>query len=936
MPTKDEIQSQLDELIQKRDQLVKEKQLGELTQQRDMLKSAVEEKRFMLVEEAKSLGLKKVEEAFGTIVAESVSPFKSAIKHYGSERLKAIDTVDDAIKNPGFWKTPLGIAAGTLQYVMSPITAAAKAFVGEPLQKGTEELLNTNRVGNVEGPLTEDPITEAEKLISKDVSKFVGKLGEEAVYFLTPGKTLKEAIALRGKTPSEIAAINWSRKGTAPALEKLPAKESEIAAKEAPVVAEISVGEKALAEAATPAAGTIGALKEITEANLKNPVVEETTAAAMDYLKTNYDTSKRLYKNIADGVAAGEINPSFLPEVLAKHELSPAEFAKVYVDTVSGAGKKLRYHSIVAKELNKVFADTPEALDLFAKHYSETPKTAVDKFLSAMMETENIRRAMMVGQVATAMRNISSQGVRTLVGAFDESMQSVAKKMFGGPLETKESVLDGLNTVYAGISRLSPTRRARLTEILEQNSDVVSTLKFVSEPVNEVGFGKISGMINALNRGQEFFFRRLGFEAKLRTLLDKRGLDYNTINPKHIPDGLVEEAVNYSLEMTFAASPKSSLAAQWVRNMSQLPFTLIQPFPRFNYANAIPFLLDHSPLGYLHAVSPRSLKSLASGNPDEFAKAASRATIGTLALEGAMRLRQSEHAGERWYEIKVGDNKDGSAKMIDTRAYAPFSTYLLAGEALTHPERLKPSDFLMAAIGMNRVAGTGLVLTDWMRSTTGEALEKQVKNFAGQYMASFFTPARTISDVRGAIDQEENVVRDPRSSPLLSPILMNLPMFSQIVPEQTLATKVGRMQKAEDIGPIPGGIMRQFTGISARTKNAVEREIDSLGIEYSRISPRTGSDKADRIVKSYMAPYIQLVSQKLLNSDSYKNSPEEVKTLMILGMFTEARKKAQMKLAISHPQLSINIQIERLGKEKQKLVENKMNQLGINLGNKGE
>lgn len=933
MPTREEMQTQLDGLIQQRDQMVKEKQVGELSQQRDLLKAAVEEKRFALVEEAKSTGMKKIEDAFGTVVSEAVSPFKSMVQHYSQERLKAIDTVDQAIQNQSWWKTPLGIAAGTLQYVMSPITAIAKGAVGEPIQKATEELLTTNRVGNVEGPLTQDPITESEKIISKNVSQFVGKLGEEAVYFITPGKTLREAVALRGKSPAEIEAINFARKGTAPVLEKFESPTTAPLAKEVvPVAKETSAGEGLLAKSTTPATDTVGALSESTQATLKTNVVEETTNAALDYLKTNYDSSQRLYKNIANGIAGGEINPSFLPEVLAKHDLSPAEFAKVYVDTISTSGKQLRYHSLLAKKLQDVFSDNPEALELFAKHYEEIPVTATDKLINAMMGMENTRRALMVGQIATGMRNIASQGVRTLVGAFDESMQSVAKQMFGGPLDTKESILDGLNTVYAGISRIRPEKRTRLAEILDQNQELVSTLKFISEPVHEVGFGKVSGMFNALNKAQEFFFRRIAFESKLRTMLGKNGLDYNIINPKQIPEGFVEEASNYALEMTFAAAPKSPLAAQWIRGMSQLPFTLIQPFPRFNFANAIPFMLDHSPLGYLHAVSPSSLRELASGNPNQFAKAASRATIGTLALEGAVRLRQSEYAGERWYEVKIGENKDGSEKVIDTRSYAPFSTYLLAGEAIAHPERLKPSDFLMAAIGMSRVAGTGLVMTDWLRATTGESLEKQVKNFAGQYMASFFTPMRTASDIRGTMNSDENVVRDPRSSPLLAPIMLNLPMFSQAVPEQTSATKVGRMAKAEDFGSIPGGLMRQFTGISARTKNAIEREIDNLGIEYSRISPRSGDDKADRIIKSYMAPYIQLLSPKLLGADSYKNAPSEVKTLMVLGMFNEAQKKAQMKLAVTHPQLAINIQVQRLGAEKQKLVTDRLDQMGIQLG----
>lgn len=916
MPTKEELKSQLDALIAERDAIVKQKQISELEQKRDFLKGALEEKKFELVEQAKSAGMKKIEDAFGTIVSQAVKPFSNMKQYYQSERMSALKTVDDAIKNPSFWKTPLGIAAGTLQYVMSPISAVAKT-AGAAVEEATGELLKTPMV-NVEDAAQRDPLTEAEKTIAGDVAKFVGKLGEEAVYFVPIGKTLKSALNYR--TPSAVELDIPKYGGKAPDLE-----ESFKTVKVKPKVTQ--TGESILEVTPLPQMETAGSLKEITKPAMRDEVVKGITEASEEALRGSYDDSKRLFKNIAEKLSVGEINPEFLPDVLSRHNLSASEFAKIYVDTVSGAGRKLAYHSVLAKKLTEVFADNPEALELLSRHYKETPLTTVDKIIQGWVGMENVRRGLLVGQMATSMRNIFSQAGRITIGAFDESLQSVAKQVFGGPLETKESIFDGLNTVVAAVNRLRPSQRARLTEILEQNNDIISTMRFMSEPVNEVGMGKLAGMVNVLNRAQEHFFRKMAFEAKARTLLAKKGLDYNTINPKHIPEGLIEEAANYALEMTFAAMPKSKMASEMISAWTKIPFlTTIQPFPKFNFANAIPYLVEHSPLGYLGAIKPSVIKELASGNPDKFAKAASRATMGTLMLESAVRLRQSDYAGERWYELKTGEDKKGNATVVDLRSYAPLTTPLLIAEAIARPERLKPSDFIQAAIGMNRVAGTGLVAADWVRGKTGEELEKQIKNFAGQYFASFFTPARTLSDFYGAVDKEENVVRDPRSNSLLAPIMMTLPKISQEVPEQRSATKIGRMQKAEDIAGVPGGIMRQFTGISKRTKNAIEREIDTLGIEYSRISPRTKSDKADRLIKSYMAPYIQLVSPKLLESSGYKNADIEVKKLMLIGMFSEARNKARIKLSQTHPDLEIKIQVENMGAEKEAIVKKRIGQ----------
>ena len=137
----------------------------------------------------------------------------------------------------------------------------------------------------------------------------------------------------------------------------------------------------------------------------------------------------------------------------------------------------------------------------------------------------------------------------------------------------------------------------------------------MSQPVHEVVGGRTVQMLNTLNRAQEHFFRKLAFEAKLRQLLTRRGKNFETVDPKKISIDELEESVDYALEMTFAASPKTNTGRRFLSGWNSVGLTLVNPFPRFNFFNAVPFILDHSPLGYLKAMSPKTLRALANGDP---------------------------------------------------------------------------------------------------------------------------------------------------------------------------------------------------------------------------------------------------------------------------------------------------------------------------------
>jgi len=600
-------------------------------------------------------------------------------------------------------------------------------------------------------------------------------------------------------------------------------------------------------------------------------------------------------------VAKGEFEPKFIPEFLAKHDLTPAQFAKAVESGGSESGRYLGYLSRMRKQMRVAFKDEPEALAILEKAYKETPAYSIDKVFGLIGKAVNTWRASLTGQVATTMRNITSQAGRLTISSFDEALQGAIKGVFSGEKFTINQMRDGLNVYVSAVNRMRPAARKRLDDILDANHAALSKGRLFSQPVHEVSLGgKWAHAVNTLNRTQEFFFRRVAFESKLRQMLSKKGMAFNNIDPRKGPEEMFAEATNYALEMTFAASPKTAAAQKFVKAWTESPLVLVNPFPRFNFANAVPFAFEHSPLGYLNAVKPSTLKALASGNPDAFAKAASRATIGSLFLDSALRFRQSKHAGEKWYEVK------GKGKTIDIRAYAPFSTYFFIAEAIIHPERLKPADYAQAAVGLNRIAGSGLVITDWLRAETGESFMKQVQNFAGQFLSGYTVPLRTAKDVYSAIDPKERKYRDYRESPLIAPTMLNLPKVSQMVPEKPSPTGETKDKAWWE------GLLRQMTGLTVKNKNSVQKEIDTIGLRWSSVAPRTGIPRADRMISAEMAPIVERQIPALINKDVYKSRSNEVKQILLSNEFGKIRAAATQSVSRKFPELGKEIQFGKL------------------------
>jgi len=836
----------------------------------------------------------QIKEEVGAGVRQIV---RRPLEIWKEEATSGLNTFGEALKE----RSLLSGVGGLVQYTFSPLFGYARGWGGDPVREVTKMIGAPSGVQEFAGAMTEealmflDPIyvakearqiPKAAKLFGELRKKKIGQLPE----LIPKSKTLKKIL---GELPEEplkefpLVQANARRQFIREGLESGKFQY-------------VRPGEK------------IGQFTQRLDIDVQRKITDAFAAAG----EGNFEEGRRIFKQVRDALALGEIQIEELPNILRKHKLTSEQFAQLYSHDVSDAARVLSYHSAAIRRLRRAFSGESKALHILEDAITRKEKYMEgfgDKLFEWWARLDRPRRAIMVSQLATAMRNMWSQAGRITMGTFDDALQTYLKTG-----SSKAGMKEATNTFWSVMNQVSPQKRKLLREILDSESAGLQAARLISQPVHEVTAGsKIGHFVMTLNRIQEHFFRKLAFEAKLRSLLNHRGLPSpEKIKPNKIPQDVLKEAVEYGLEMTFAKSAQTRWQKSLV-DLGRIPgFTTIQPYPRFAYANALPFLLDHTPLGYLKAFSPKTLEELASGNPARFAKAASRATIGTLMFSSAWQLRQSEYAGERWYQIKLPgkfDKKTGEQLYIDTRAYAPFSTYLFMAELFCHPERLKATDFAQAIIGLNRIAGSGLVLVDLLRAKTPETAKEFFINFLGQYVGSFGVTARMFKDIgagiaeisgpEGIVVSEDSIIRNTRINPEIAPLLDNIPKASRLLTEASSPLKASRLRRLHPL-------LRQTTGLTITSKNKIQAEVDKLGMDYSYIYPRWGDAKVNAKGAEYMGPIVEMYADKILENENYQKLDPLRKQIVLHAFFQLARQEARWQFQQREPEMASFARLE--------------------------
>lgn len=401
----------------------------------------------------------------------------------------------------------------------------------------------------------------------------------------------------------------------------------------------------------------------------------------------------------------------------------------------------------------------------YMEKVGKTPAGSYSKAASWINSNiEGFRRAMMVGQLATAMRNMVAQGsvgvlqlaedtitgiVETGVGAYKklakgESMKPISQYFndLGGDFSALGSILTRAeNRKYQELIDSMPHIRKQLYGTVSQDIgtsmiwDVIKNrgelgvfeaLKKSGIAAPENVFEIAKQTINAVNYFQETNLRRIFFLARLEGNLKRIGIPHFTeildiikSDPKGV--GLevktaIADALEHSLKQTFAYQPEAGIGKAILNAYRQIPFStaIFPPFPRF-LMNQYQWQLERAPSTWFNLFSPKFRDVLMQGADGGFAsadaaRALGRATNGLMMLNAAWVLENSELRGPKYYYLKSGNKATDSdeEQYIDIRPWQPFATYKFLANQIFNAKNNQPNttnsnEYIDAMIGVRRL-----------------------------------------------------------------------------------------------------------------------------------------------------------------------------------------------------------------------------------------
>lgn len=619
--------------------------------------------------------------------------------------------------------------------------------------------------------------------------------------------------------------------------------------------------------------------------------------------------------------------------VLEKNNLTPDAFAELWRVNIRKAAQDMQALSALeqrVKALNKL----PGAEGELAALQEAAGLGANERGLNWWRRVENVRRGMLVTQLSTAVRNFETQVGRVGLDTLQQGLDDALRKTFSAPGVREANPTDAFGTL-ANIFRRPVETKGEVDAILGAFPKEQDRLfnSWMSEYQTGM-FGKAEAVVNALNianRFQENIVRRAVFQSRLAVEMDKLGKPLDDIIARNavgeIPREAVESAVNGALEMTFSknfspfAPGAEGMAGTFINTINKFtPFTTILiPFPRF-LMNAVKFQYEWSPAGYLKLLSPTERAKIAAGDMS----AISRPTIGTGLLLTAYQFRDSEYAGEKWYELRLPDGET-----VDMRPFNPFASYLFLADLAKRRrdgtlDQLTGEDVLMGVLATQLRAGTGAyavdtVLTELAGLEASEKAWQSIQNLAGNYLSGFAVPFNMVTDFLAEFDEASRVVRTGKEGPVVGPvnvgpIIRNIPGLGTELPESRNPLREGPILREAPA-------VKQFTGALINApKNAVEKEVDRLGITWKEYFPSSGDPTADRMIATQMGMIVERALPQLVESDGYKSLSNPVKAYVLLNALKGARTAAKEIVAGQEPALTARMKLEGLPTRQRKAI----------------
>ena len=626
-----------------------------------------------------------------------------------------------------------------------------------------------------------------------------------------------------------------------------------------------------------------------------------------------------------------------------------------------------------------IFSLNENVLNVFEKTKKFTDAGDYDGFIrqfdakETLRSLDALRLAAMTSQVATTVRNtvggVARVGFDTVSNLLDGAVQKGVSTLRGekSTLTLKDYFQDSIAVAYGIMNKDKAiavetifamgfqTQAKKLYRQLADLEDLTGVGIKGKKPPSKLrnlttGVGR---NLNVLNTLSDNMFKRAAFmgglERELRKmkrirlargdnvtdadfdLMDimRRG-DFNKVFGTKEGKKALDRGIEEALYFTYQASPKSTVGQLLIKGANNLPFvtTSVVPFPRF-LANAMRFTYEYSPLylanSKVRAELARSFRKEGIGEAGEELgirtyHETAKGLTGLGMLYGALSFRNSEYAGEKWYE---GRSADGQT--YDMRPFFPAAPYLFfahlmerkqKGEDVIDKKTFRES--LQAITGMQvGKAGFGLYAMDKLVDDIGnvfdgsmessEAVQRVGAEFVSNILSTYTMPLTIAQDTYNTFlaPDDERIIRDNNIEDLSSLIwhkaLARVPGNYAI--EKLLKEAYGtefEIPKAYE-SPTREGLIRRTTPISRQftgrlfqeKKNDIEKELDRLRISKADVLKRTGIPAADKLLGFYMGEFMVDIVQPYIKSDFYKNLPEKVKKQALKEEIAKVRKKVK-------------------------------------------
>ena len=626
-----------------------------------------------------------------------------------------------------------------------------------------------------------------------------------------------------------------------------------------------------------------------------------------------------------------------------------------------------------------LFSLNENVLDVFAKTKKFTDAGDYDGFIrqfdakETLRSLDALRLAAMTSQVATTVRNtvggVARVGFDTVSNLFDGAVQKGVSTLRGekSTISFKDYLKDSFAVAYGIMNKDKAiavetifamgfqTQAKKLYRQLADLEDLTGVGIKGKKPPSKLrnlttGVGR---NLNVLNTLSDNMFKRAAFMGGLERELSKmkrirlargdkvtdadfdlmdimRRGDFNKVFGTKEGKKALDRGIEEALYFTYQASPKSTVGQLLVKGANNLPFvtTSVVPFPRF-LANAMRFTYEYSPL-YLankkvRAELARSFKKEGIGETGEELgirtyHETAKGLTGLAMLFAGLSFRNSEYAGEKWYE---GRSADGQT--YDMRPFFPAAPYLFfahlierkqKGEDVIDKKTFRES--LQAITGMQvGKAGFGLYAMDKLVDDIGNVFDGSMESeeavlrvgaeFASNILSTYTMPLTIAQDTYNTFlaPDDERIIRDNNIEDLSSLIwhkaLARVPGNYAI--EKMLKEAYGtefEIPKAYE-SPTREGfirrttpISRQFTGrLFQEKKNDIEKELDRLRISKADVLKRTGIPAADQLLGFYMGEFMVDIVQPFIKSDFYNSVPEKAKKRVLMDEIAKVRKKVK-------------------------------------------